>query len=70
VGGKPQFVSQQNLGSAVEVMAKLAGSRASEAVRTQHKSFGDVAATVGTYIALAITNRVVAQCSKLAFADW
>ena len=26
--------------------------------------------TVGTYIALATANRVVAPCSKLAFADW
>ena len=96
VNGKPRIVSQQYLGSAVEVMAKLAGSSAGEPVRTQHKSFGDVAAvwsvlerldvagvidavvprrsdaaaSVGTYIALATANRVVAPCSKLAFADW
>ena len=44
VDGKPRIVSQQYLGSAVEVMAKLAGSRAGEPVRSQHKSFGDVAA--------------------------
>ena len=44
VDGKPRIVSQQYLGSAVEVMAKLAGSRAGEPVRTQHKSLGDVAA--------------------------
>jgi transposase len=31
---------------------------------------GDAAASVGTYIALAVANRVVAPCSKLAFADW
>lgn len=30
----------------------------------------DAAASVGTYIALACVNRVVAPCSKLAFADW
>ena len=30
----------------------------------------DAAASVGTYIALACLNRVVAPCSKLAFADW
>jgi hypothetical protein len=30
----------------------------------------DAAASVGTYIALAAANRVVAPCSKLAFADW
>src|SRR5450756_131087 len=96
VDGKPRIVSQQYLGSSVEVMAKLAGSSAGEPVRTQHKSFGDVAAvwsvlerldvagvidavvprrsdaaaSVGTYIALATANRLVAPCSKLAFADW
>jgi len=96
VDGKPRIVSQQYLGSSVEVMAKLAGSSAGEPVRTQHKSFGDVAAvwsvlerldvagvidavvsrrsdaaaSVGTYIALATANRVVAPCAKLAFAHW
>ena len=30
----------------------------------------DAAASVGTYIALACLNRVVAPCSKLAFAQW
>ena len=96
VDGKPRIVSQQYLGSAAEVMAKLSGAPAGEPVRTQHKSFGDLAAvwsvlerldvagvidavaprrsdaaaSVGTYIALATANRVVAPCSKLAFADW
>jgi hypothetical protein len=31
---------------------------------------GDAGATVGTYLALACANRVVAPCSKLGFADW
>jgi transposase len=44
VGGKPRIVSQQYLGSAEEVAAKLAGSAAGEPVRTQHKRFGDLAA--------------------------
>ena len=44
VDGKPRIVSQQYLGSAAEVMAKLSGSAAGEPVRTQHKSFGEVAA--------------------------
>src|SRR6266487_834179 len=92
VEGKPRIVSQQYLGSAEEIVAKLAGSP----VRTQHKVFGDLAAvwgvlqrldvagvidaavpryptaaaSVGTYLALATANRVVAPCSKLAFADW
>ena len=30
----------------------------------------DAGASVGTYIALAALNRVVAPCSKLAFAEW
>ena len=77
-------------------MAKLSGGPGGEPVRTQHKSFGDLAAvwsvlerldvagvidavvprrsdaaaSVGAYIALATANRIVAPCSKLAFADW
>ena len=96
VEGKPRIVSQQYLGSAEEVAAKLAGASPGEPVRTQHKGFGDLAAvwsmlerldvagavdqvvprrgdaatSVGTYIALATANRIVAPCSKLAFADW
>jgi transposase len=96
VDGKPRIVSQQYLGSAQEVAEKLAGASAGEPVRTQHKSFGDLAAvwsvldrldvagvidrlvprrsdaavSVGTYIALATANRIVAPCSKLAFGDW
>ena len=96
VGGKPRIVSQQYLGSAEEVAAKLSGAAAGMPVRTQHKRFGDLAAvwsmldrlgvaavidqvapryanaavSVGTYIALATANRVVAPCSKLAFAEW
>jgi len=96
VDGKPRIVSQQYLGSAEEIVAKLASAGSGTAVRTQHKSFGDLAAvwgvlqgldvagvidavvprypnaaaSVGTYLALATANRVVAPCSKLAFADW
>ena len=97
VDGKPRIVSQQYLGTAEEVTARLAGSGAGEPDRTQHKAFGDVAAvwgvlerlgvadivdevvggrradagaSVGTYLTLATLNRVVAPCSKLAFADW
>ncbi|MEO6885974.1 MAG: transposase, partial [Jatrophihabitantaceae bacterium] len=43
VDGKPRIVSQQYLGSAAEVMAKLEGASTGEPVRTQHKSFGDLA---------------------------
>lgn len=44
VDGKPRIVSQQYLGSAEEVMAKLAGEPAGQPVRSRHKRFGDVAA--------------------------
>lgn len=44
VNGKPRIVSQQYLGSADEVMAKLSQAPAGEPVRSQHKQFGDLAA--------------------------
>lgn len=44
VGGKPRIVSQQYLGSAEEVVARLSGAPAGEPVRSQHKRFGDLAA--------------------------
>lgn len=43
VDGQPRIVSQEYLGTADEVMAKLAGSAAGEPVRSQHKRFGDLA---------------------------
>jgi transposase len=96
VDGKPRIVSQQYLGSAEEVMAKLSGEPAGAPARSQHKEFGalaavwsvlerlgvaavvdravprraDAAASTGTYMALAVANRVVAPCSKAAFARW
>jgi transposase len=97
VNGKPRIVSQQYLGSADEIALRLSEAGPGEPDRSQHLSFGDVAAvwgmldrlgvvgivddvvgsrrsdagaSVGTYIALAALNRVVAPCSKLAFADW
>lgn len=47
VEGKPRIVSQQYLGSAEEVIAKLTGAPAGAPVRTQHKRFGDLAAVWG-----------------------
>lgn len=44
VDGKPRIVSQQYLGTAEEVMAKLSGDQGGQPVRSQHKRFGDVAA--------------------------
>ena len=47
VQGKPRIVSQQYLGTAEEVMARLEGSGAGDPDRTQHKAFGDLAAAWG-----------------------
>jgi transposase len=44
VDGKPRIVSQQYLGPADEVIAKLTGASAGVPVRSQHRRFGDVAA--------------------------
>ena len=44
VDGKPRIVSQQYLGSAAEVVARLSEAGVGEPVRTQHKQFGDLAA--------------------------
>jgi transposase len=96
VDGQPRIVSQQYLGTAEEVMARLSGAASGEPARSQHKQFGDLAAvwsmlerldvagvidqavrryanaaaSVGTYIALAIANRIVDPCSKRGFGEW
>jgi len=44
VDGKPRIVEQQYLGSTAEVMARLAGAPAGSPERTQHRTFGDLAA--------------------------
>jgi transposase len=44
VDGKPRIVSQQYLGSATELAAKLTGTPSGTPVRSQHKRFGDLAA--------------------------
>ena len=90
VQGKPRIVSQQYLGSADEVMAKLSATASGQPNRSAHKRFGDLAAvwamlvrldvagivdemaprradaaaSVGTYLALACANRIIAPCSK------
>jgi len=48
VGGKPRIVSQQYLGSADEVIAKLSETPAGEPQRSRHKRFGDLAAVWST----------------------
>ncbi len=54
VGGKPRIVSQQYLGTADEVVAKLEGDQAGLPDRTQHRAFGDIAAVWGLVEQLGI----------------
>ncbi|MDZ4063353.1 MAG: hypothetical protein U1E22_01685 [Coriobacteriia bacterium] len=44
VEGKPRIVSQQYLGPAEEVLARLSGSTPGEPGRSRHLAFGDIAA--------------------------
>jgi transposase len=50
------------------MLARLRVAETIDAVLGGRRS--DAAASVGTYLALATLNRVVAPCSKLGFADW
>jgi len=58
VGGKPRIVSQQYLGSAEEVLAKLSPAPAGQPIRSQHKRFGDLAAVWSTLARLDVAGIV------------
>jgi transposase len=58
VQGKPRIVSQQYLGSAEEVMAKLSQAPAGQPIRSQHKRFGDLAAVWSTLARLDVAGIV------------
>ena len=58
VGGKPRIVSQQYLGSADEVTAKLSETPAGGPIRSQHKRFGDLAAVWSTLVRLGVAGIV------------
>jgi transposase len=68
VGGKPRIVSQQYLGSAEEVAAKLSGSSSGEPVRTQHKKFGDLAAVWSVLERLDVAGVIDAVAPRYANA--
>jgi transposase len=69
VEGKPRIVSQQYLGSAEEVMAKLAGQPSGEPVRCQHKKFGDLAAVWSVLERLDVAGVVDAVVSRRSDAS-
>lgn len=58
VQGKPRIVSQQYLGSADEVTAKLSQTPAGGPIRSQHKRFGDLAAVWSTLVRLGVAGIV------------
>jgi transposase len=58
VGGKPRIVSQQYLGSADEVVAKLSETPTGQPHRSQHKRFGDLAAVWSTLTRLDVAGIV------------
>jgi transposase len=69
VGGKPRIVSQQYLGSAEEVLAKLGQAAGGQPIRSQHKRFGDLAAVWSTLARLdvvGIVDEVVARRADAA----
>ena len=68
VGGKPRIVSQQYLGSADEVMAKLAGLPVGVPVRSQHKRFGDLAGVWSMLDRLDVAGTVDAVVTRRADA--
>jgi transposase len=69
--GEPQRTRHLAFGDVAAVWAMLGRLGIAEIVDDvvgQRRS--DASASVGTYFALAVTNRVAAPCSKLAFSDW
>ncbi len=68
VGGKPRIVSQQYLGSAEEVIAKLAETPAGAPTRSAHKQFGDLAAVWSTLGRLDVVGIIDAVAPRYANA--
>lgn len=68
--GEPVRVQYRRFGDLAAVWSVLTRIGVAEIIDEVVPRRSDAAASVGTYIALACANRVVAPCSKLAFADW
>ena len=58
VRGKPRIVSQQYLGSADEVIAKLSETPTGGPKRSRHRRFGDLAAVWSTLVRLGVAGMV------------
>src|SRR5680860_1421999 len=69
--GSPERTQHKKFGDLAAVWAILERLKVIEAIdEVCGPRRADAAASVGTYLALATLNRVVAPCSKLGFADW
>ena len=69
--GEPDRSRHLGFGDVAAVWSMLGRLRVAEIVdEVVGARRRDAGASVGTYIALATLNRVVAPCSKLAFAEW
>jgi transposase len=70
-GGSPTRTQHKKFGDLAAVWGILGRLKVIEAIdEVCGPRRADAAASVGTYLALATLNRVVAPCSKLGFADW
>ena len=68
VQGKPRIVSQQYLGSADEVMAKLSATASGQPNRSAHKRFGDLAAVWAMLVRLDVAGIVDEMAPRRADA--
>src|SRR5664279_2544680 len=69
--GSPERTQHKRFGDLAAVWGILERLKVAEAIdEACGPRRADAAASVGTYLALTTANRVVAPCSKLAFADW
>src|SRR5450756_1624866 len=69
--GSPERTQHKKFGDLAAVWGILERLKVAEAIdEACGPRRSDAGASVGTYLALATLNRVVAPCSKLGFADW
>jgi transposase len=67
----PDSVTHRRFGDIAAVWGMLERLQVAEIVDdVVGQRRADASASVGTYFALAVANRIVAPCSKLAFSDW
>ncbi len=68
--GEPARSQHKQFGDLAAVWSMLERLDVAGVIDQAVPRYANAAATVGTYIALAIANRIVDPCSKRGFADW